>query len=118
MPCLDADGAGEQGAAAGGVRVGPFGAALRNQRGGVAKLWVAQDPYKRPLEALIKIDHVESGTIAYYVRDAAATSTPLNDDGTPSRDRIYPGSVLLPADGHIRIIITIGNASACFAATL
>ncbi|GAA4230948.1 hypothetical protein FHR32_005732 [Streptosporangium album] len=118
VPCVDVDRAGEKGASAGGVRAGPFGRTLRQQHGGVAKLWVAQDPHKGSADALIKVDHVESGTIAYYVRDAAATSTPLNDDGTPSRDSIYPGSVLLPADGHVRITVTIGRASGCFAATL
>jgi hypothetical protein len=118
VPCVDADKAGENGASAGGVRAGPFGAALRQQHGGVAKFWVAQAPYKGRAEALIKIDHVSSGTVAYYVRDAAATSIPLNDDGTPTKDPIYPGSVLLPADGHIRITITIGPASGCFALTL
>ncbi|WP_433366169.1 hypothetical protein [Streptosporangium sp. CA-115845] len=45
-----------------------------------------------------------------------ATSVSL-DDGTPFRDRSHPGSVLLPADGHLRITITIGHASACFAVT-
>ena len=118
VPCVDVDQAGERGASAGGVRAGPFGSVFRSQRGGVAKFWVAQDPYRRPLEALIRIEHVQSRTVAYYVRDAAATSVPLNDDGTPSSDRIYPGSVLLPADGHLRITITIGDASACFAVTL
>jgi hypothetical protein len=114
VPCVDAGDAGEKGASAGGVRVGPFGQALRGQRGGVAKLWVAQDPQRGPADALIKVDHVESGTVAYYIRDKAAISTPLNDDGTPVRDPIYPGSVMLPAEGTVRITVTIGGSSGCF----
>ncbi|MEV0592794.1 hypothetical protein [Nonomuraea cavernae] len=118
VPCVDADQAGEKGASAGGVRAGPFGAALRRQSGGVAKFWVAQARRRGPADALIKVDHVDSGTVAYYVRDAAATATTLGDDGRPTKDKIYPGSVLLPADGRIRITITIGPASGCFALTL
>ncbi|WP_433517124.1 hypothetical protein ACQP2T_17170 [Nonomuraea sp. CA-143628] len=118
VPCIDADKAGEKGASVGGVRAGPFGAYLRQQRGGVAKLWVAQDPGKGPADALIRVEHVESGTIAYFVRDAAATATTVNDDGKPSGDTIYPGAILLPRDGHVRITISIGRASGCFAYTL
>ncbi|WP_188193221.1 hypothetical protein [Nonomuraea sp. SYSU D8015] len=118
VPCIDADKAGDKGASAGGVRAGPFGAAMREQHGGVAKLWVARDSGKERADALIRVEHVESRTVAYYVRDAAATSTVLNDDGTPSGDTIYPGSILLPADGHVRITVTIGRASGCFAHTL
>ncbi|PRX60136.1 hypothetical protein B0I32_118280 [Nonomuraea fuscirosea] len=118
VPCVDADRAGDEGAAAGGVRAGPFGTVLREQRGGVAKLWVAQDPDKGRAEALIRVEHVESGTVAYYVRDASATSTVLDDDGSPSEDKIYPGQILLPPDGHVRITVGIGRAAGCFAYTL
>jgi hypothetical protein len=118
VPCVDADHAGDQGLSVGGVRVGPFGANLRAQRGGVAKLWVAQDPVKGLADALIRVEHVESGTVAHYVRDAAATSMVLNEDGSPSGDTIYPGSILLPRDGHVRITVTIGAASGCFVHTL
>ncbi|MEV1167890.1 hypothetical protein [Nonomuraea sp. NPDC049784] len=118
VPCVDADRAGDKGTSVGGVRAGPFGSGLRGQRGGVAKLWVAQDPVKGRADALIRVEHVESGTVAYYVRDAAATASVLNDDGSPSRDTIYPGSILLPADGHVRITVSIGRASGCFAYTL
>jgi hypothetical protein len=118
VPCVDADKADEQGLTVGGVKAGPFGKLLREQRGGVAKLWVAQDPAAAPADALIRIEHVESRTVAYYVRDAAATSSPLGDDGKPSRDKIYPGSILLPPDGHLRITVTIGRATGCFAYAL
>ncbi|WP_214416053.1 hypothetical protein [Sphaerisporangium fuscum] len=118
VPCVDADQAGERGATAGAVRAGPFGTVLRGQHGGVAKLWVAPVTHQEAADALIKVEHTESGTTAYYVRDRAAVSTPLNDDGTPSRDTIYPGSILLPPDGHVRITVTIGRSSGCFAFTL
>jgi hypothetical protein len=118
VPCVDVGDAGEKGTSVGGVRAGPFGRALRGQRGGVAKLWVAQDPQRGPADALIKVDHVDSGTVAYYVRDKAAISTPLGDDGKPVRDPIYPGSIMLPADGTVRITVTIGRGSGCFALKL
>ncbi|WP_214316809.1 hypothetical protein [Nonomuraea sediminis] len=118
VPCLSGDSVGEKGASNGGVRAGPLGSALRRQKGGVAKFWVAQDPYRAAADALIRVEHVESTTVAYYVRDKAAIVTPLNDDGSSARDPIYPGSILLPPDGHVRITVTIGKASACFEVTM
>ncbi|HLU74965.1 MAG TPA: hypothetical protein VKZ82_22495 [Nonomuraea sp.] len=117
VPCVDVDRAGDEGASVGGVRAGPFGENLRSQRGGVAKLWVAQDPVKGHLDALIRVEHVESRTVAYYVRDAAATAAVVNDDGS-LEDRIYPGSILLPREGRVRITVSIGDASGCFVHTL
>ncbi|QFY09118.1 hypothetical protein GBF35_22795 [Nonomuraea phyllanthi] len=118
VPCVDTGGAGDKGATAGGVRAGPFGQTMKGQRGGVAKLWVAQDPYRGAADALIKVDHVNSGTVAYYVRDKAATATPLDDDGKPLPEPMYPGSIMLPSEGTVRITVTIGDSSGCFVVRL